>query len=345
MYYFKYTMMNNRRNFMKLAGLAGTASLLPVSKSDAQELMNPPKTTAGCTLIPSETAGPFPLDLTENVMFFRQDVRETQQGVPLNLRLRIVGADNCQPLQNVRVNIWHCSKDGLYSGYSGTNNPGQAGLTYLRGYQMTDANGEVNFVTVFPGWYQGRVCHIHFQVHVSTSYSAVSQLTFDIPTKNALYADNATIYTKGVDPLAPSSDNIFSDGYAYQQATLVKNATGGYDSFLEVAVQGSGTLGVGNEEKETAKQFILEQNYPNPFLRKTTIPFTLHRPSTVTLGLWSLDGKQVAMLDLGRLDAGNHTADIDLMSLSIPKGSYLYQLNVTNSEGIHKQYKMMTAAM
>lgn len=336
-------MKNNRRDFIKLAGLAGTASILAAGAADAQVII-PEKTTAGCTLIPSETAGPFPLDLTENTTFFRQDVRETQTGVPLNLKIRVVGVDNCQPMQNVRVNIWHCSKDGLYSGYSGSNNPGQAGLTYLRGYQMTDANGEVNFVTAFPGWYPGRVCHIHFQVHVSSSYSAVSQLTFDIPTKNELYSENPTLYPKGVDPLSPQSDNIFADGYAYQLATLTKNASGGYDSYLEVAVQGSGTLGVGNEEKEAAKHFTMEQNYPNPYLHQTAIPFTLLQPSSVKLELWSLDGKKVATLPLGELSTGAQSIEIDTTSLGIPSGSYLYQLEVSNAGGSYKQVKMMTAA-
>ena len=247
-------------------------------------------------------------------------------------------------MRNVRVNIWHCSKDGLYSGYGGSNNPGQEGLTYLRGYQMTDANGEVNFITAFPGWYPGRVCHIHFQVHVSSSYSAVSQLTFDIPAKNELYSENPTLYPKGVDPLSPQSDNIFADGYAYQLATLTKNATGGYDSYLEVAVQGSGTLGVGNEEKETAKHFTVEQNYPNPYLHQTTIPFTLLQPSSVKLELWSLDGKKVATLPLGELSTGAQSIEIDTTSLGIPSGSYLYQLEVTNAGGTYKQVKMMTAA-
>ncbi|MEZ4687486.1 MAG: hypothetical protein R3B47_15900 [Bacteroidia bacterium] len=99
-------------------------------------------------------------------------------------------------MQSVRVNIWHCNKDGLYSGYDGNNNPGQAGLTYLRGYQMTDANGEVEFITILPGWYNGRICHIHFQVYVSSSYAAISQLTFPIADKNAIYQANSTLYTK-----------------------------------------------------------------------------------------------------------------------------------------------------
>ncbi|MEU9319025.1 intradiol ring-cleavage dioxygenase [Streptomyces sp. NPDC048295] len=37
---------------------------------------------------------------------------------------------------------------------------------YLRGTQLTDKHGYVEFRTVFPGWYQGRCVHIHTKVHV-----------------------------------------------------------------------------------------------------------------------------------------------------------------------------------
>ena len=229
---------------------------------------------AGCVLIPTETAGPYPLDLSANTTFFRQDLRESKTGVQLNLKMKILGLENCGPMQNVRVNIWHCDKDGLYSGYNTGENAGQQGLTYLRGYQFTDANGEVEFITIFPGWYNGRICHIHFQVYVSSSYAAISQLTFDVNDKNALYAAYPSLYTKGSDPVSLASDNIFSDGYVYQMATLTPNTTtGGYDSYLEVTVKGSGTLGIGNEEKETAKQLQLDRISRTPTGNR--LPFRL----------------------------------------------------------------------
>ncbi|WP_405389841.1 intradiol ring-cleavage dioxygenase [Streptomyces sp. NBC_01102] len=37
---------------------------------------------------------------------------------------------------------------------------------YLRGTQLTDKHGYVEFTTIFPGWYQGRAVHIHTKVHV-----------------------------------------------------------------------------------------------------------------------------------------------------------------------------------
>ncbi|MCB0711966.1 MAG: hypothetical protein KDD67_06520 [Ignavibacteriae bacterium] len=330
----------DRKNFLKSVGLAGLGLTLPVSKVFSKTETE----TSDCVLIPSETAGPFPLDLTENSTFFRQDVREGKAGVQLNVRLRIMGVDNCQPMQNVRVNIWHCDKDGLYSGYDNNMNSGQAGLTYLRGYQITDANGEVEFVTIFPGWYNGRICHIHFQVYVSSSYAAVSQLTFDIPAKNAIYAANSSIYTKGADPTSFSGDNIFADGYQYQLATLTPNAsTGGYDTFLEVSVRGAGaTSGVGHLERENDKQFTLEQNYPNPLSRATTIPFSLERASDVSIELWDLAGKKVATIDRKGLSAGKHNVDIMLDELGLRPENYVYQIVVTNRDGVYKGNKLMT---
>lgn len=332
----------NRKEFLRGVGLASVALTLPKVQLSAHP--NPTIATEGlCTLIPSETAGPFPLDLTENTTFFRQDVREIQQGVQLNLRLKILGVNNCEPMQNVRVNIWHCSKEGVYSGYNTGNNPGDANATHLRGYQFTDANGEVEFITVFPGWYNGRICHIHFQVYVSSSYAAVSQLTFPLDAKNALYAANSSVYTKGVDPLSFSGDGIFADGYDTQVATLEANPdTGGYRSYLEVGVQGSGTTGVGHIERETAKVFELGQNFPNPYHDHTVIPVTIKQASHVRLELWDVSGKKVATVLEQYMEIGEHHINVDPSSMGLPTGTYIYQLEARNGNGVFRMPKVMT---
>lgn len=334
----------NRKTFLSGLGLTGVGALLPDRLLRAGKNKFSPFSPPACVLIPSETAGPFPLDLTENTTFFRQDIREEQAGVQFNLKMKIFGLANCEPMQNVRVNIWHCTKDGLYSGYNQNNNPGQAGLTYLRGYQYTDANGEVNFTTIFPGWYTGRICHIHFQVHVSSSYSAISQMTFDIATKNAIYAAHTDLYSKGADPTTLAGDNIFSDGYEYQVASLTANEqTGGYDGYLEVAVQGEGTVGVGHLEKEAAKYFALGQNFPNPYTEQTVVPFNLKNPADVVLSLWDLSGKKIYCQELSDLGTGDHQFRLSMADMGLASGNYVYQLEVRNSQGIFHLSKMMSA--
>lgn len=328
-----------RKDFLRGLGLAGASTLIPGAKAgnaNQYKLLGGPDDV--CTLIPSETAGPYPLDLTANPFYFRQDVRENRTGVKLNLKIKVVGVNNCQPMANLRVNMWQCDKDGNYSGYQT-----EVGLTYLRGYQMTDVHGEVNFVTVFPGWYNGRICHIHFQVFVSSVYAAVSQLTFPIATKNAIYAANTNLYTKGPDPLSFNQDNIFSDGYALQLATLTPNPVEGYDAYLEVAINGSGVSGLANHEPETGGQFKLGQNFPNPYSEETTVPFTLTNPSKVQLEIFDLAGRKVAEMNDANLGSGDHTWRINTKTLGIPTGNYIYQLQVENEYGVYRQCKMMTA--
>ncbi|MGW0418604.1 protocatechuate dioxygenase [Streptomyces sp. NPDC003015] len=79
-------------------------------------------------------------------------------------------------VKGAAVEIWHCDAWGHYSGYTTANSGGSAPAesedgstakdnTYLRGYQIANANGVVKFETIFPGWYTPRTCHIHLKVH------------------------------------------------------------------------------------------------------------------------------------------------------------------------------------
>ncbi len=342
-----------RKDFLRGLGIAGLGSVLPAGKSAAapatlDKLLAPPP---NCTLIPSETAGPYPLDLSGNSAMFRQDTREGRAGVQLNLKLRIIGAANCLPMPNCRVDIWHCDKDGYYSGYTtnahnGTQN--HVGETFCRGIQMTDANGEVNFICLFPGWYPGRITHIHFQVFLSSVLQVTSQLTFPVTEKNAIYVANPTIYGNasggyGPDPVTFATDNVFADGYALQLATLTPNSmTGGYDSFLEVTINGSGTTGLQNLEPETGGQFKMGQNYPNPYRDATTIPFTLTYPSNVRIELWDLTGRKVGVVSQDNMAEGAQTITLNMKQLGLATGNYVYQIEVENSNGVFRQCKMMT---
>ena len=327
-----------RIEFLRGFGLAGVGTVIASKTVVSSRMLPQGPMPPNCSLIPAETAGPFPLDLTENQFYFRQDVREDRVGVLHNLKLKIIGSENCEPMPNVRVNIWHCDKDGNYSGYSN-----QSGLTYLRGYQWTDANGEVTFTTIFPGWYNGRICHIHFQVWVSSVYAAISQLTYPIPEKNAIYAANPTVYTKGEDPLNFNQDGIFADGYTFQLANLLPNTdTGGFDSYLEVTVEGTGITALKEAEPETGGHFKLLQNHPNPYFEKTTVPFILNTSSDVTLEIWDLAGKKRTELTKNGLSTGQHQFDVNTVALGLPTATYVYQLVVKNANGIFRQAKVMT---
>src|SRR5258706_14922 len=82
------------------------------------------------------------------------------------------------PAEGATVEIWHCDAAGQYSDVSdpGFNTKGQ---NWLRGAQVTDANGKATFTTIYPGWYRGRAVHIHFKVHPDATKVFTSQLFFD----------------------------------------------------------------------------------------------------------------------------------------------------------------------
>lgn len=195
-----------------------------------------------CTLIPTETIGPFPLStLLDNSLVLRENIAEDKTGVPLQVKIKLVNVnDSCKPVSGY-VYIWHCDKDGLYSGYSQSNNAGQSGKTYCRGVQYTDTNGVAHFTTIYPGWYAGRITHIHFQIFLtnygsSARSTAISQMAFPAETTTAVY--NSALYTKGQNTSVRTfaADNVFSDGVEYQLATITGSVADGLVAELEVGI-------------------------------------------------------------------------------------------------------------
>jgi protocatechuate 3,4-dioxygenase beta subunit len=136
-----------------------------------------------CVLIPEETEGPFALDLSGEEPMFRSEITEGHPGVPLSLTMTLVNT----PVSGARVDLWHCDAAGVYSGFSqpGTDTVGQ---TFCRGIQLTDDNGQVTFQTVYPGWYQDRITHVHFQVFLESGLAATSQIAFPEEVTDAVYA-------------------------------------------------------------------------------------------------------------------------------------------------------------
>jgi hypothetical protein len=163
-----------------------------------------------CSLLPEKTAGPFPLDQ----QFDRGDITEGYPGQPMRLGLRVLDA-TCSPVPGAAVEIWHADATGDYSAF--TDNGGGkdegAGTTFLRGTQTADADGIVEFLTVYPGWYRGRAVHIHLRVHLDDEIVLTSQMFFDDDYTAGVYA--AAPYVEFGPPDTPNgSDNIAGDSAA-----------------------------------------------------------------------------------------------------------------------------------
>ena len=159
---------------LALVGLSGlVVSAMGVERAWAQG-------PRSCVLTPEAGEGPFYLD----PKLLRSDITSGQAGAPLGLSLHVVRAGDCATLSGARVDVWHADALGLYSGYAkqsgvgGISTEPAVGKQYLRGTQVTDVKGNVQFRTIFPSWYGGRTPHVHFKVFLMNKEVVASQIFF-----------------------------------------------------------------------------------------------------------------------------------------------------------------------
>jgi protocatechuate 3,4-dioxygenase beta subunit len=167
----------SRREVLALLGATGAMLAGLPARSGAQAM-------PACVVTPAQMDGPFFTDVRLNRADIRSDPtdKSVREGAPLTLTLRVatIGAAGCTALPGAMVDVWHCDAAGAYS----DSDQATAGKKFLRGYQLTDANGIARFTTIYPGWYPGRAVHIHFKVRVVSAgphlgHEFTSQLYFD----------------------------------------------------------------------------------------------------------------------------------------------------------------------
>lgn len=237
-----------RRQALGALGALSAAPLVGLTSTDAEAAWSEQfgaldfAAARGCALTPQETPGPYPLrGILDNPNMVRRDITEGRPGLPLTLALKLVDVNTaCAPLASAAVYIWHCDKDGVYSGYQQPGHDAR-GQTFLRGVQLTNARGMVRFSTVYPGWYAGRVTHIHFQVYpnadTGTTATATSQLAFPPDVTQAVYA--SPLYAaRGQNASVAdfSHDSVFSDGVGLQLARMKGSVEAGFAAKLLVGV-------------------------------------------------------------------------------------------------------------
>jgi len=246
------------------SGTAGSGSSSSGSSSSSSSSSGGAGGATTCIADASETAGPYPSDgsntvngMVSNVLqasgVVRSDLRSsfggasgTAGGVPMTLKLSVVNSNNnCTALSGHAVYLWHCTREGAYSLYSS----GVQNENYLRGVQLTDANGEVTFTSIFPGCYAGRYPHIHFEVYPSLAMATLytnriltSQMALPRDVCTTVYA-GASGYGQSVANLSGvtlANDGIFADNTTAQIAQMTPAFTGsiadGYSGTVRVGV-------------------------------------------------------------------------------------------------------------
>jgi protocatechuate 3,4-dioxygenase beta subunit len=198
-----------------------------VMRKDNQRLIDltasPTEMDDICILTTKVTEGPFYIKSPK-----RSDIRESKKGKNLDLKLQFLSYPNCTPIEGAIVEIWHCDANGTYSGYPdvGHNMWEFAKLTefgekehieptnekvFLRGAQITNKDGNVNFKTILPGWYDPRMPHIHFKAIINSKEEIASELFFEEEFFNKIYTTTEPYVKYGKSPYGHSNDKAIAN--------------------------------------------------------------------------------------------------------------------------------------
>jgi protocatechuate 3,4-dioxygenase beta subunit len=228
----------SRREALRAFGAVAAASVVMPDRWLADLHAQPaPGAVPACVVRPQQTEGPYFVDQ----QLRRDDLRVdpatglVTAGVPLTLAVNLTTVDgpNCRPLAGAVVDVWQCDASGQYSGVvDRAQGFDTRGTNFLRGYQVTDSDGRVEFTTIYPGWYPGRTVHIHFKVRTNQSSGRAGEFT------SQWYFDDEL------------SDTVFASGpYAEKQGRRQRNdrdgiyRRGGQDLMLAVSKTPTGYAG------------------------------------------------------------------------------------------------------
>jgi protocatechuate 3,4-dioxygenase beta subunit len=149
-----------------VGGLAAAAGLGPAALAAARGGRAPTTLKDWDAIFRSDLAGSLTCvaatPMTEGPFYYessleRRAIAEKRPGLPLRLGITLGGLaqqqGRCFPLAGVVVDVWHTTADGLYSNVGKDLQPvDTTGQTFMRGHQVTDQNGYVEFDTIVPGW-------------------------------------------------------------------------------------------------------------------------------------------------------------------------------------------------
>jgi protocatechuate 3,4-dioxygenase beta subunit len=183
----------NRKKFFSFIILPFVGSAFFFAK---KKEFTPIQTDCDNPITPPVPEGPY----YKNEKLNRIDITENKKGIPIEYIFKVEDK-HCKPITGAIVDIWQCDTDGHYSDFETEHTMSQ---TWLRGFQKTDSNGECRFTSIFPGWYDKRITHIHAKVHINGKDVLTTNFFFPKDIETEVYKH--PLYPKGINPISILND-------------------------------------------------------------------------------------------------------------------------------------------
>jgi protocatechuate 3,4-dioxygenase beta subunit len=296
---------DSRRQFIKNISLTAAAFTLSPLAASARTSEHAQKAACDKTTLDYYGEGPF---YTANppIIAAGKLAKATEAGTKIRITGRVQNLDCSEFIENTVVDVWHANDAGAYDN-QGFN---------LRGKVLTNAQGFYMIETIKPGKYLNgskyRPSHIHFKITPPGFSTITTQLYFQ--GDSSIAEDAAASISSGT---FDATNRIIA---------LTENSEGVYEGTWDIAVDGKGTMGVGEMHLDKG---IIYTASPNPFSSSLNINYGVFKKAAVSLLVFDIQGRIVATLNQRTLDPQKYdavwTPDADL-----PNGHYFVALKIND---------------
>jgi photosystem II stability/assembly factor-like uncharacterized protein len=233
---------------------------------------------------------------------------------------------------------------GLFRSVNGGTNWTEVGIGTIPNRFPTDITvnplSSNEAVATFGGFGTG---HVFRTTDAGITWNNISSNLPDIPHQSVvmdpLYPQNIYVGTDfGVYVSTNSGANWFSYMTGMQES-MISDLTIVYPNrSLRATTHGNGNwqrklvenpvTNINGNNTSTPEKFSLSQNYPNPFNPVTVISYNVPQASYVSLRVYDIQGKEIAVLVNGRVMPGSY--DIEFNASALASGIYFYKLRAGN---------------
>ncbi|MDP2037534.1 MAG: T9SS type A sorting domain-containing protein [Ignavibacteria bacterium] len=153
----------------------------------------------------------------------------------------------------------------------------------------------------------------NYKQYTLLKYNSNAELIWSYKIDTLIYGNNK------IDKVFLGKNGLYITGASYGKEKY-------YNGYFIIALSDSSLVDKINEGETILSLFSLSQNYPNPFNPETTISYKIPAASKVSLIVYDVLGREVAILVNEYKQPGSYNSQFSIRNSQLPTGVYFYRL-------------------